>query len=408
MDTLDESSHGLFVQHLKGCTFSIAEKYSSRDLGTQLIPPDNILNLQNEEEVKSDYSEDQGYDTTLPLPEPKWGSEPEHLEFSSLVTFEFFLEELRDILASELESHPYNTVGSFLAFYDAFLKQGLPLDEFYRHYEPEILPDSLSCVGLGCSLIKNMKSVMENCYPGLKSSLFLASCEEMVTEIDTYISCSPPSQSLSVKEHVLVVLKVLVEGREGYIVLDPGYHVNIPVIVMSDGLFPNTGWFLLSNTAKSKKEYNYTFDANYIQWHVKETRSGKVNSWTNLVYVGRKFLNYINVSEKRNLVFNFRTIVKRNAKQPVAGLYCNLEGDEKFTFFYHDESCKRLEMKVPFDYFQGKRENNMFESAISSCIAQIGFNDSLVSRMIDGVIEAYFNPSFMPFVRMLNTEIDEE
>ncbi|GFS79362.1 uncharacterized protein TNCV_3261251 [Trichonephila clavipes] len=402
MDTLDESSNGLFDSK----QWDPPNRLSSGDLGTKLIPPDIILNLQNEDKVKSDF-ENQGCDTTLPLPEPKWGSEPEHLEFSSLVTLEFFLEELRGILASELESHPYNTVGSFLAFYEAFLKQGLPLAEFYHNYEPEILPESLSCVGLGCSLIKSMKSVMENCYPGLKSSLFLASCEEMVSEIDTYISCSPPSQSLSVKEHVLVVLKVLVEGREGYIVLDPGYHVSIPVIVMSDGLFPNTGWFLLSDTAKSKKEYNYTFDGSYIKWHVKETRGGKVNSWTNLVYIGRKFLNYIHVSEKRNLVFNFRTIVKRDRKQPLAGLYCNLEGDEKFTFFYHDESCQRVELKVPFDYFQGKRENNRFENAIHLCIAQIGFNEFLVSQMIDGIIQAYFNPNFMPFVRMLNTEIDE-
>ncbi|GBN28429.1 hypothetical protein AVEN_22323-1 [Araneus ventricosus] len=406
MDTLDESSNGLFVQHLKGCTFSIAENHSSRDLGTKLILPDVILNLQNE--VKSDVSEDRGSDITLPLPEPKWGSEPDHLEFSSLVTFEFFLEELRDILASELESHPYNTVGSFLAFYDAFLKQGLSLTEFYHNYDPKILPESLSCVGLGCSLMENMKSVLSNCYPGLKSALFLASCEEMVLEIDTYISCSPPSQILSVKEHVLVVLKVLVEGREGYIVLDPGYHVNIPVIVMSDGLFPNTGWFLLSDTEKSKKEYNYTVDGSYIQWHVKETRNGKVNSWTNLVYVGRRFLSYVDVSEKRNLVFNFRTIVKRDRKQPVAGLYCNLEGDERFTFFYYDESYKRVEVKIPFSYFQGKRENNKFESAISSCVAQIGFNETYVSQMVEGIVDAYFNPNFMPFVRMLNAEIDEE
>ncbi|KFM74767.1 hypothetical protein X975_10850, partial [Stegodyphus mimosarum] len=168
-----------------------------------------------------------------------------------------------------------------------------------------------------------MKSTLSNCYPELKSALFLASCEEMVCDIDTYISCSPPIMSSSVKEHVLVVLKIIVEEREGFIVLDPGYHVNIPVIIMCDGMYPNTGWFLLSETAKSKKEYCYSLEGSYIQWHVKETRNGKVNSWTNLIYVGGKFLSYISVSEKRNLVFNFRTIVTRDKKQPVAGLYCN-------------------------------------------------------------------------------------
>lgn len=343
-----------------------------------------------------------------PLPKPEWGNEPEYLEFSSLVTFQLFLEELKLILANELESHPYNTFGSFIEFYDAFLKQGRPLEEFYEIYEPKILQESLSCVGLGCSLMDSMKASFGNCYPGLKCALFIASCEEVVLDVDTYTAFSVPSESTSVKEHVLVVLKVMVEGREGYIVLDPGYHVNIPVIVMSDGKYPNTGWFLLSETSKVKREYNYALEGNYIKWFVKETRGGKVKSWTNLIYVGKKFFSYISVSEKRNLVFNFRTLVARDKKQPIAGMYCNFEGEEKFTFFFNDESYNRQEVKIPFDYFLNGKENNQYENAISSCVSQIGFNKTLILDLIIRTIEAYFDPDFMPFVRMLNQEIDEE
>lgn len=359
--------------------------------------------------MKTDNSADfQRCDSSQPLPEPEWGSEPEYLEFSSLVTFQFLLQELRLILAAELESHSYNTFGSFIEFYDAFLKQGLPFEEFYQSYKPMILPESLSCVGLGCSLIDSMKASLSNCYPGLKCALFIASCEEVVLDVDTYTNFSPPASSTSVKEHVLVVLRVMIEGREGYIVLDPGYHVNIPVIVMSDGKYPNTGWFLLSETSKVKKEYNYTVDGSYIKWHVKETRGGKVKSWTNLIYIEKKFLSYISVSEKRNLVFNFRTLVARDKKQPVAGMYCNFEGDEKFTFFFNDESFNRQEVKIPFEYFQSDSENNQFECAITSCVSQIGFNKTLILDMIKRTIEAYFNPDFMPFVKILNKEIDEE
>ncbi|XP_054710101.1 uncharacterized protein LOC129219821 [Uloborus diversus] len=385
-------------------------RQSSLDLGTNLILPDITWSLKNEEkEVITDFlSESPQYEDANLLPDPKWGSEPEHLEFSSLVTFQFFLQELRLILGAELESHQYNTFGSFLTFYEAFLKQAQPLEDFYKSYEPTIIPESLSCVGLSCSLVEIMKSTFENCYSGLKSALFLASCEEMVMNVDEYTSFSPPSQIGSVKEHVLVVLKVMVEGREGFIVLDPGYHVNIPVIIMSDGMYPNTGWFLLSETAKSKKEYNYSIEGNYILWHVKETRNGKINSWINLIYIGQKFTSYITVSEKRNLVFNFRTLVARDTKKPVAGMYCNLEGEEKFTFFFNDDSYNRQEVKIPFEYFQGARENNAFESAIASCVMQLGFNEGLISEMIGRVIEAYFNPDFMPFVRIVNHDIDQE
>ncbi|XP_071038922.1 uncharacterized protein [Parasteatoda tepidariorum] len=254
-----------------------------------------------------------------------------------------------------------------------------------------------------------MRSVLDVCYPELKSSLFLASCEEMIVDVDSYVRCTPSSLNCSVKEHVLVVVRIMVEEREGYILLDPGYHVNIPVVVMADGLYPNTGWFLSSETAKSKKEYCYEVDEgrNYLKWSVKDTRNGKVNSWTNLIYVGQKFLSAIDVAEKRNIVFNFRTIVSRDNKQPVAGLYCNLEGEEKFTFFYNNQLCQRQDVKIPFEYFQGCRENNHFEFAISACAAQIGYNDSLLSEMINRVIEAYFNIDFMPFVRLINNKIDE-
>lgn len=360
-------------------------------------------------QVKTDLSAGfQLCDSYQPLPKSEWGDEPEHLEFSSLVTFQFFLQELKLILANELESHPYNTFGSFIEFYDAFLKQGRSLEEFYQSYEPTIIPESLSCVGLGCSLIDSMKESFGYCYPGLKCALFIASCEEVVLDVDTYTTFSPPAENTSVKEHVLVILKVKIEGREGYIVLDPGYHVNIPVIVMSDGKYPNTGWFLLSETTKVKKEYNYVLDGDYIKWHVKETRGTNVKNWINLIFVRNKFLSYISVSEKRNLVFNFRTLVARDQKQPVAGMYCNFEGDQKFTFFFNDESYNRQEVKIPFEYFQNSMQNNRFENAISSCASQIGFNKTLILEMVNRTIEAFFNPNFMPFVRILNQEIDEE
>ncbi|KAG8198512.1 hypothetical protein JTE90_017377 [Oedothorax gibbosus] len=378
-----------------------ATRPCSRELVNKPILPDGIWNLEHE--VKSD-------DGSQLLPDPEWGEEvAEALEFSSPETFRFFLKELCRILESELETHPYNTFGSFLAFYDAFKKQkGLTLEEFFRRYEATIMPDSLSCVGLGCSLASRMRANLGPCYPGLARALFLASCEEMIMDVEAYVSQSPPSQSLSVKEHVLVVLRVDVEGRMGYVVLDPGYHVGIPVVVMEDGQFPDTGWFLSAETAKAKKEYCYAADGTYIKWHVKETRSGKVNTWTNLVFVGRKFLSCVGVSEKRNLVFNFRTIVARNRDGPFAGIYCNFEGDERFTFFYNEVDQKRVEVKIPFDYFKGESTNNSFEGSIASCCAQIGFNEKMVKDMIVRLIEAFYDSDFLPFVRILNLEIDEE
>lgn len=66
---------------------------------------------------------DEGLNEPQLLPDPEWGGEAEALVFSSPETFGFFLKELCRILESELETHPYNTFASFLAFYDAFRQQ---------------------------------------------------------------------------------------------------------------------------------------------------------------------------------------------------------------------------------------------------------------------------------------------
>lgn len=343
-----------------------------------------------------------------PLSDPIWGERTKPVEFPSLIIFQIFLQELHAILEAELEGRPYNTIGNFLEFYKHFRSQDAPFWEFYHHYDAEILPESLSCVGLACCLIDTiMNSSLGYVCPELKTALFLASSEEMVMDIDMYCSCSPPSSAFVVKEHVLVALKVLVEGRSGVVILDPGYHVNIPVVVMSDCMYPHTGWFVLSETPKVKREYRYIIEGDFIQWAVRETRNNKTKCWKNLIYIKQRFLSHISVSEKRNLVFNFRTLVVRNKREPVAGLYCNLEGDEKFTLFYQDNVGKRVEVKIPFKYFYSERTNNQFESAIADCANQVRYNTTLLSDLITQIIDAYFDPDFMPYVQEVNQVIEE-
>lgn len=48
------------------------------------------------------------------------------------------------------------------------------------------------------------------------------------------------------KEHVLLALKVNVQGRVGILLCDPGYHVARVITVMRDRTYPHTGNFFLS------------------------------------------------------------------------------------------------------------------------------------------------------------------
>lgn len=344
------------------------------------------------------------------LPEPRWGETLPSLEFQSLEELEIFLQVIGIILGENLQHYYYNTIGSFLKFYDDYKKQGRPpLKEFFLNYQACIMMESLSCVGLSYALIEYIvNSDLSLFYPQLKSCLFLASCEECILDVDNYCSSSPPNKSVAVKEHVLAACKIYVEGREGVIILDPGYHVGIPIVAMKDGLYPHKGWFVQSETPKSKKEYCYQLKGDYVHWTVRETRNGKEETWCNLIYIKKKFLSYISVSEKRNLVFNFRTLVARDEKQPVGGFYCNLEGDEKFTLFFKDYLGKRIEIKIPFGYFKGSRNNNEYESAIRKCAVQIKTNSALLVGMMTQLVEAYYDKEFMLPINEINREIDEE
>lgn len=71
------------------------------------------------------------------------------------------------------------------------------------------------------------------------------------------------------------------------------------------------GWFTQSDEPHCKKEYNYSFNINnpgYVEWAERETRGNNIKYQTSLVYVGRPFRNAIDVTERRNLVYNFRFV----------------------------------------------------------------------------------------------------
>ena len=50
-----------------------------------------------------------------------------------------------------------------------------------------------------------------------------------------------PDTHTSEKEHVVVALNFKLGLRVGVLILDSGYHVAHPVVVMKDGLHPHTG-----------------------------------------------------------------------------------------------------------------------------------------------------------------------
>ena len=238
------------------------------------------------------------------------------------------------------------------------------LDRFYQKYKPIIVQDHYTCVGLGFELLRRLCSLNKR-FPGISSGLYLVSCEETIGDISGYVG-GPPAADSGEKEHVLVCLKVTIKGRSGVMLLDPGYHVARVITVMADKFYPHTGWFTQFDEPHCKKEYCYTLcaeDPDYVEWHNKDTRrSALERTQAALIYVARPYLTAIDVTERRNLIYNMRSLVARDTKGHVmAGIYFNLKLEQKpeFTIFYQSNNGKKR-LKWSFDKFYDNSMVNIY------------------------------------------------
>lgn len=109
------------------------------------------------------------------------------------------------------------------------------------------------------------------------------------------------------------------------------------------------GWFVQSKEGDITKEYNYTLvpsNNNFVEWKERTTSKGHEKKFTGLIYVGRPYLTAIDVTERRNLAYNFRSLLSRDQKgHLIAGIYYKvLMNNDEFTIFYQNMGKQRVKM----------------------------------------------------------------
>lgn len=182
-------------------------------------------------------------DSLNPLPDPRWGSPraPLHLtnaEHEDLVT------RAEGVLRRLLLTDNYDSVSNFISLYDAFEMSAEPLQQLFGKYTPPIVPGRHTCVGLGIELLRRWRS-LDKWRPGFAAACALVSCEEAVEDVREYVSGGegPEAVLAAEKEHVMVCVQIVLDGRAGILLADPGYHVPRVVTVMADRGYPHTGQF---------------------------------------------------------------------------------------------------------------------------------------------------------------------
>lgn len=98
----------------------------------------------------------------------------------------------------------------------------------------------------------------------------------------------------------------------------------------------------------------------YVQWSV---WNGSLKPETNLVYIGASYHSPVCVTERRNLVYNFRSLLATDNKgHLLAGVYFKAALQSTFTLFCDDDQdvTVKLRTKVPSVKFITLNVSNKF------------------------------------------------
>lgn len=323
-----------------------------------------------------------------PLPLPDWGSADEPAKDTLVFENVWQYEELNGIVETALqrmleETH-YNTVNLFVDFYRSFKRtRRSDLRSFFQFYDVPINRRHHMCVSLAFEIIARLVQM----FPQLGQYLCVVSCEEQVVDCNDYVQMDEEYGMNSAdagveKEHVMVAMRFAIGERRGVMILDPGYHVGRAVTIMCDQSYPHTGkhthtlslsmnyvkfvslflssgWFNQSKEPHLQRDYCYSFSQHsekFVEWKEREIRGDEASFKTSLIYIAQEYITAVDVTVRRNLVYNFRSLLSRDAKGRVyAGLYFPLVANVQeahLTLFYDGPNEQRVKAKLMFSAFK--------------------------------------------------------
>lgn len=357
-----------------------------------------------------------------PLPLPKWSAKlAEPYVVEKVWQYEDLVGLIETKLQRMLEETHYNTANNFVDFHKAYRGAHSPDGgDLKAHFQNYVIPINRRhhmCVSLAMEIVSRIAEQ----HPQLAKHFYLVSCEEAVEESEAYIQhCEEKDiehagPSLE-KEHALIAMRLEVGGREGVMVLDPGYHVARAVTVMKDQCYPHTGWFTQSDEPHCKREYCYVLShqsSNFITWTERMTRAGKQQQYEmSLIYIEQPYRTAIDVTVRRNLVYNFRSLLSRDAKGRVcAGLYFPVvpnPADAQVTLFYDSVNDSQVKQKFKFSTFKDplKIPENVL-AHLENLAPQLRMEPDALATLMGDLADSVLDVDFVKQVLDINNSITE-
>ncbi|KAH8413879.1 hypothetical protein KR222_011632, partial [Zaprionus bogoriensis] len=357
-----------------------------------------------------------------PLPLPDWGNgadEPAKgvLVFENVWQYEELNGIVETALQRMLEETHYNTVNLFVDFYRSFKRtRRSDLRSFFQFYDVPINRRHHMCVSLAFEIIARLVQM----FPQLGQHLYVVSCEEQVADCNDYVQMDEEYGMNSAdagveKEHVMVAMRFAIGERSGVMILDPGYHVGRAVTVMTDQSYPHTGWFNQSKESHLQRDYCYNYSPHsdkFVEWKEREIRGDEASFKTSLIYVAQEYMTAIDVTVRRNLVYNFRSLLSRDAKGRVyAGLYFPLVANVQeahLTLFYDGPNEQRVKAKLMFSAFKvakGKQLPEYVTQHLVKLSPQLNMSQHELTELCKSLYEVVSDQNFIGQVLAINDDI---
>ncbi|XP_030245006.1 uncharacterized protein LOC115564608 isoform X1 [Drosophila navojoa] len=410
-----------------------SERYSDiiRVLSRQKSP--TVQQQQQQQHPGANWAMADGYDLSAynqingvwplghPLPLPDWGSadEPakETLVFENVWQYEELNGIVETALQRMLEETHYNTVNLFVDFYRSFKRtRRSDLRSFFQFYDVPINRRHHMCVSLAFEIIARLVQM----FPQLGHYLYVVSCEEQVADCNDYVQMDEEYGMNSAdagveKEHVMVAMRFAIGERRGVMILDPGYHVGRAVTIMCDQSYPHTGWFNQSKEPHLQRDYCYSFSQHsekFVEWKEREIRGDEASFKTSLIYIAQEYNTAVDVTVRRNLVYNFRSLLSRDAKGRVyAGLYFPLVANVQeahLTLFYDGPNEQRVKAKLMFSAFKvakGKQLPDYVSQHLMKLAPQLNMSLHELTELCKSLYEVVSDQNFITQVLAINDDI---
>jgi len=269
-------------------------------------------------------------------------------------------------------------------------------------------------------------SSLEEIFPRITESMYPVSCEEIIEDPETYCSGSFPPFASCEKEHLLLCVSFAVEERHGVMLMDPGYHVAEPIVVMEDGRFPQSPPYQARN-GKDVKTYSYRYHEGnpyFVEWNARNGDEYR----TNLIYINRPFLSGLDNAERRNLIYPVKSIINREENGDIrSGLYLalKLEGEHQVAFFTQCGDGSMGKVRIPLQYFvsnssllsddsyaeyecQSVYVNNIEWNKIIERVCNDAKRGDQICRVLKFVATVFHeNPAFLHELKEINDRIVE-